>query len=470
MESSSKKHKSSPDTAGPESMFSLLKAEVPHNTFKVLAGLAEHYEEGGAFPYSLQKYEETALQSARKAFAKVRSRLEAEALDAHSELKCVEAGWVERSSKLESAQAELAKIKHDISQAKLDIKASAKAIESARLEVQKRKAAEKKYAGNAKLVFEKIKSLQAVEHEDFQPLKQASVKGARGKKKVKHLCKVGKQFGFHDVLVSKTMPQVALKSIDRRQTFDKLVLDQMEAEFAKKKKELEEALNDETASQLDRQAAVQTAENDLADAQAQRDVNATRLAEAEKSLSLCKESLEAARQDSRKFHKYSQKIVRENAQFEARLSNFLDGPFDAFRKLEVFLLPPCALAKLPSRQEEPAEIRTGLTRALTRIATFEERFDRIDQDNKRNADKEELDEKKSNVDEKELEEQKSNADEEELEEKKNNAEEEGALQKKIAVALDAALASGELAAAFASHEALHTPSWRNRRVILTRRN
>jgi len=200
-------------------------------------------------------------------------------------------------------------------------------------------------------------------------LKQASVKGAQGKKKIKQLQQVGKRFGFHDVLLNTTMPRVALKCIDKRQTFDRLVLDQMEAEFAKKHADLENNLNDEKSFKRDREAALQIAQNGLVDAQHKRDASASRLVEAEKSLATCKQSIVVARRELKKFDKDSQVTVRESSQLESKLNAFLDGPYAVFKELETFLLPP-SLAKPATPEMQSTETRTALTKALTRIGTM----------------------------------------------------------------------------------------------------
>jgi hypothetical protein len=318
---------------------------------------------------SLQEYEEVALTLGGDAFTDLKDRIEAEAQEAHARLASVEAGWVERSSALESSQDKLTAFKNEISEAKLAVKTSTKAVEAARSEVQKVKIAGKSNAGNPKLVSEKIRSLEAIDKDVFQPLKQASVKGAQGKNKLKHLQKVGKRFGFHEVLLNTTMPKVALKCIDRRQTFDRLVLDQMEAEIAKKHAELENNLKDEKSLKFDREVALQTAQKALADAQHQRDSIGSRLADAEKALLVGKQSVVAARRDLKKFDKDSQIIVRESRQLESKLNAFLDGPFSVFKKLEAFLLP-APLVKPVTREMQSTETRNALTKALTRIGTM----------------------------------------------------------------------------------------------------
>jgi len=354
---------------GAESILSILKGKVPCSTFEVLVAILEKHQ-GLDTSASLQEYEEVAVQMAGEAFADVKERIEAEAKEAQVKLISVESGWVERSSTLDSAQEKVAKIKKEIAEAKLGVKISIKAIESARLGLQKTKAADKTGLGKPKLVSEKIRSLEAVEKDAFQPLKQGSVKGAQGKHKLKHLQKVGKRFGFHDVLLNTTMPKVAFKGIDKRQTFDRLVLDQMEAEFAKKHVELKKALQEQKSVKLDQEAAVSMAQKILADAVHERNAHASRLAEAEKALALGKQALVSARRDLKKFDKDSrQKIVCESTQLQAHLNTFLDGPFAAFKKLEMLLLPP-ELVKSSKSEVESIETRTALTRALTRVGTM----------------------------------------------------------------------------------------------------
>jgi len=126
----------------------------------------------------------------------------------------------------------------------------------------------------------------------------------------------------------------------------------------------------EKSVKLDREVALDMAQKNLADAVREQEAHASRLAEAEKALVLGKQALVAARRDLKKFDKDSrQKIVRESTQLEAHLSTFLDGPFAAFKKLEVLLLPS-QLVKPPSCELQSAETRTALTRALTRIGTM----------------------------------------------------------------------------------------------------
>jgi|EP00427_Karlodinium_veneficum_P024331 hypothetical protein len=366
--SSPKKRKLYIAGQGPESILSVLKGEIPKSTFEVMVAILEKRQGGDTSPL-LQEYEEVAVQMAGEVITDVKGKIEAEAKEAQAKLISVEAGWAEKSSILEAAQEELTKIKSKIVEGKLGVKTSIKAIESARLEVQKTKAADKIGAGKPKLVSEKIRSLEAVEKDVFQPLKQATAKGAQGRHKLKHLQKVGKQFGFHDVLLNTTMPKVALKCLDKRQTFDRLVLDQMEAEFAKKQVELEKALKIEKSVKLDREVALDMAQKNLADAVREQEVHASRLAEAEKALVLGKQALVAARRDLKKFDKDSrQKIVRESTQLETHLSTFLDGPFAEFKKLEVLL--PSQLVKPPSCELQSTETRSALTRALTRIGTM----------------------------------------------------------------------------------------------------
>merc|ERR1711964_261558 len=83
-----------------------------------------------------------------------------------------------------------------------------------------------------KTVIKKKERLEATQKKAYGPLKEVRAQGLNGEKRLKDLRKVGKEFGFHQVLLN-TMPAILRKQPDRRQTFDGVAMQQFDTEFAK---------------------------------------------------------------------------------------------------------------------------------------------------------------------------------------------------------------------------------------------
>merc|ERR1712048_1200827 len=78
----------------------------------------------------------------------------------------------------------------------------------------------------------KKRELQDVEENVYRPLKEARMKGSAGQKQVSGLCKVGKKHGLHRELLS-IAPAIFRKELEKRQTFDRLVLQNLGEQFEK---------------------------------------------------------------------------------------------------------------------------------------------------------------------------------------------------------------------------------------------
>merc|ERR1712060_209626 len=115
--------------------------------------------------------------------------------------------------------------------------------------------------------------LQNTAMSTYGPLKEASAGGAKGQKQLKNLCKIGKDFGFHEVLVG-ALPAILRKQPDKRRTFDGLAMTHLEAEFEKQKANLDSAIQNEEASLAERSTAVRVAHDSVANAKEQQQSSA----------------------------------------------------------------------------------------------------------------------------------------------------------------------------------------------------
>merc|ERR1711920_584314 len=90
----------------------------------------------------------------------------------------------------------------------------------------------KQVTAEMKAAETKKRELQEVEKSSYRPLKDARMSGSEGRKQVNDLCKVGKKHGLHRELLS-IAPAIFRKELEKRQTFDRLVLDNLGKQFEK---------------------------------------------------------------------------------------------------------------------------------------------------------------------------------------------------------------------------------------------
>jgi hypothetical protein len=190
-----------------------------------------------------------------------------------------------------------------------------------------------------KAVVGKTEKLATIEREAYSPLTAASACDTNGRQKVKSLCKIGKEFGFHEVLLS-TLPAVLKKPIDKRRTFDGMALEHVQVEFAKCFERLSAAVADARSALSERSTTVQDAQTSLLHAKEHKDVSATDLVSAEAALELKKRALTAARCHVRNFERDARKDSRNLSVAHARLLAFRKGPLSAFGELCACLPAP----------------------------------------------------------------------------------------------------------------------------------
>lgn len=153
---------------------------------------------------------------------------------------------------------------------------------------------------------------------------------------MQHLRKIGKELGFHEVLLD-AAPAVLRKQPDKRQTFDGITLDQLEKEFSKHTVVLDAAFLGEELALQQHCAAVQQAHESLSNAEDELRESANDLEHAEKAFTVAKAKLAAAKKEVRGFKPDMRRATRDLRCALNRLSDFRSGPLAAFEALQAHL-------------------------------------------------------------------------------------------------------------------------------------
>jgi hypothetical protein len=273
-----------------------LNNHLPTSALIVLAGIIEKYAPQGdgslVCEAPLQDYEKKAMSLASKALTSLEAKLYSDVREARAKLEQTESEKIARVTALETAEAGV------------------------------------------------VAQLEAVNKNAFQPLRQASVQGSTDKKKLLLLQNVGKRLEFHDVLLNTTMPKVLMKRLEKRQTFDRFVLDQVELEFDKKRLQLENSLQDQESAKRALETVAFVAKQNMVDSEQQRSAKFTKLKEAEASLKSFKKSVLLARRALKNIEIELLAISDNLSRTEVRLDAFCNGLSCAFQKLEMAILSP----------------------------------------------------------------------------------------------------------------------------------
>lgn len=249
------------------------------------------------------------------------------------QVDCAESEKNSRSEQCSSAEAKIMELKNEIAENKSALKDASRNIQLAQDTISKEAAHSKREGAELSAVSQKKELLQITKDKTFTPLKNITAKGAKGQQKVKELRKVGKQFGFHDVLLG-SMPAILRKHPDRRRTFDTLAMRSFSAEFSKKLQKLEESIGDKEAAVADRRAAEESARNDIETGKETQIACTKRLREAEQSLVQAQRQHAAMKSRMRKFPKELREQIRQLGKAKMQLSAFRAGPFAAFKELQ----------------------------------------------------------------------------------------------------------------------------------------
>ena len=145
----------------------------------------------------------------------------------------------------------------------------------------------------------KRKELETVEKDVFGPLKELAAEGPEGQKQVAALCKFGKQHEFHKELIN-VVPATLRKQPDKRRTFDCVVVEQLEREFAKHAAKVDASMWDGERAVVECASNVELAQAELNNARAERKRNAQAVTASERALAAGRQELVEVRQAIRR--------------------------------------------------------------------------------------------------------------------------------------------------------------------------
>jgi len=300
--------------------------ELPQKVRDMLASLAAQ-----DLSDSLHPYQEAAMAVVGEALTDIETRLRREFEEARAVFE-KDADKSAREEALCQAKAYLDEQQQQIQHLKPAIKESAQAMKSKQEELQSARAAQKSLRTEHSQLEAKIVQLQAAEKDIYEPLKETSAIGREGQKKVEVLQKVGKDFGFHDVLMD-VLPVVLKKQPNRRRTFDGVALQHFEVEVSRHSATLGAALKEREACIEETSEVLQALRSALDHAKTEHASHTSALAQARENLTTGKNELLEAQRRVRMFDSDMRKCVRDLEDKAAKLKAFQKGPLAAFQKL-----------------------------------------------------------------------------------------------------------------------------------------
>jgi DNA repair exonuclease SbcCD ATPase subunit len=279
------------------------------------------------------QYRDAALAMVREALASTEKRLEEELQKAQSKVDSAQEDKVAREAAVTHAERHVHDLQNAILESKVAIKESNTSIGTSRKSLKVLQGAQRSSQEKLNALATKVEQLHSVEQSAYQPLKEAAAQGREGHAQLKCIRKLGKDFGFHETLLE-SVPGVLKRALDKRQTFDGLVMSQLEREFMKHYTDMETKLNDGGKELQEHTHAVQEAQALLDESGKTLEESSQRLSEAMVALSPSRKVRADARQNVRRFDSDLQKLVRESTQAQCRLDAFRCGPLAAFQELQ----------------------------------------------------------------------------------------------------------------------------------------
>lgn len=230
------------------------------------------------------------------------------------------------------AESHLQQLRNAVAERKKALASAEKAIEARRFDVVNAKAALKVAVSELKVVASKRSNMEAVEKDIYSPLREASAGRQDGQKSVQKIRKTGKEYGFHGELLS-VLPAILRKHPDKRQTFDGIVMQQLEREFAKHSAKLKDAVSKSQACLDNHSFAVEAAQSRVIEAKEHRKRCCQDLANAEAALLEGKQKIVASRHHVRNYAKDMRCNARELARAKARVTKLRKGVLAEFSRI-----------------------------------------------------------------------------------------------------------------------------------------
>lgn len=318
----------------------------------------------------------TALATAEEALACAVQEALVEVQTANQEI-------TRQQEAVQAAEDAITGLQQTVSEARLGVQQAAKSMEVARKEFKTAKAVEKSIRKQSEAAVSHMAHLEAIDKKAYQPFKSAPATGAKGKKQLLQLRKAGKEFGFHDVLVNNTMPKVLTKRLDRRHTFDRLAMQQLDREFSKHRESLKSTIEDGAVAISSQVEAVEAAHTAEATAKQDKNSHSRILFEAKKLWAPSKESLAIARRALRMGEQRLHKAEKRLQQAEEKMTAFCGGPLAAFKAVQT------ADSKPEEEDEDGRREEKGITDCETAETLQEEDEEEEEQEQEDEAGEEE---------------------------------------------------------------------------------
>eukprot|EP00927_Polykrikos_kofoidii_P084439 TRINITY_DN8895_c0_g1_i1.p1 TRINITY_DN8895_c0_g1~~TRINITY_DN8895_c0_g1_i1.p1 ORF type:complete len:473 (-),score=105.02 TRINITY_DN8895_c0_g1_i1:167-1492(-) len=319
----------------PRKYFAIINAlegveELPKSVKPMLAELLRRSWEA---PEGLaQQFQEPLVRLVSASLQEVESRLREDFRQWNAIVEDGDAVLAERESGVEMAEARLHDLKQAVKNRHAELEAAVKALHKSREERRSREKDCRREEATSRAVTAQFNELHATETNTYQVLKQAAAVGEEAQKGLTALRRVGKHFGFHEVLLD-TLPSVLKTKPEKRRTFDDIALKQLEVEFAKHISDREAEMKKSLLAVRDHQARVHDARAAVRDAEAEREAKTKEITRAEKEVEAGKAALKEARKKLRRFCTDVRSAPKNLAKAEKRLNSFIDGPLIAFKEL-----------------------------------------------------------------------------------------------------------------------------------------
>eukprot|EP00930_Biecheleria_cincta_P082935 TRINITY_DN72570_c0_g1_i1.p1 TRINITY_DN72570_c0_g1~~TRINITY_DN72570_c0_g1_i1.p1 ORF type:complete len:456 (+),score=104.83 TRINITY_DN72570_c0_g1_i1:23-1369(+) len=285
-------------------------------------------EERGRHPYQA-----AALKMVRETLASIEDSMVKDMETAQAAIDEADSNKRGGEEKMSMAELHLANMQARVIESKEQLAEANKALAHSAKVLACKEARKKKAIGNAASRDICLERLQLAQHNTYLPFKEAAAKGVEGGRSLRDLRKVGKEFGFHDILLH-SVPDVLRKTPSRRQTFDHMALDQLEKEFVKHVELAQHSVEASRQEVANFEDAVQEAQKLHAAVAGRQTLAARGVDEAGAAVADAKSCVESIRShlENLKMEMLQAAHTLENR--KAGLESFRTGPLAAFVELE----------------------------------------------------------------------------------------------------------------------------------------
>lgn len=294
--------------------------------------------------------------------------MQAVVCEAQAKVNGADADKAARSDAQAAAEESVIQLKQRVLDSKSTMEGNATSIDEAKAALAEAKRAEKSNRVGLR-VAERTRGHIETAKREYSVLKDTQIEGHEGHKRLRSLRKVGKEFGFHEVMLN-ALPAVLAKLPDKRRTFDDLTIQHLQVEIDRNAGKAEAAVQDGGRCAAEQVAAVQRAREALASAKGLHVAHARAVSEAVAALDEAKATEHAARKHARAFEADLRQATRSLSRAMCCLSAFRSGPLAAYEALRAEVAALAAPMKLdvPTMADHKSEAR-GTTQGAAAAET-----------------------------------------------------------------------------------------------------